>query len=62
MKIWGNAESFGPIPNAQVDVAVQTCAKLNTTVATFVATGYHSRAKGLDGKILPDGGYFCVRE
>jgi hypothetical protein len=62
MKIWGNAGSFGPVPAEQADLAAQTCATLNTKEASFEATGYHSRAKGLDGKALPDGGFFCVRE
>jgi hypothetical protein len=62
MKIWGSADSFGPVPPAQTDMGVQICAKLNTAEAKFVATGYHSRARGLDGKPLPDGGFLCVRE
>jgi hypothetical protein len=62
MKIWGNAERFGPTPSAQADLATPKCAKRNTAEASFVAAGYHSRAKGLDGKALPAGGFFCVRQ
>jgi hypothetical protein len=62
MKVWENAGSFGPVPTAQAALGADTCAKLNTTNANFVATGYHSRAQGLDGKTLPNGGFYCVRK
>jgi hypothetical protein len=59
---WSNAGSFGPVPAAKATMAAQNCASLNTMDAKFVATGYHSQAQDLNGKVLPNGGYYCVRQ
>jgi hypothetical protein len=36
------------------------CAMLNTASQTYRALGYHPYAKDMDGKPLPEGGFYCV--
>jgi hypothetical protein len=62
MKTWEHISSFGPVPASQAGLGAETCAKLNTMDLKFVANGYHSRAQGLDGRTLPGGGFYCVRQ
>jgi hypothetical protein len=62
MAVWDNVGSFGPVPAARAALGAQTCAKLDTMDAKFMATGYHSRAQRLDGKTLTEGGFYCVRK
>ena len=61
-KVWDNIGNFGPVPAAKAAMGADTCAKLNSTNANYMAAGYHARAQGLDGKTLPDGGFYCVRK
>lgn len=60
MMQWDNVGAFGPVPAARAALGAQVCAKLNTAGRSYVPMGYHARAQGLDGKTLPDGGFFCV--
>ena len=60
MTVWDNVGSFGPVPSARADLGAQTCSKLDTMGTKFMASGYHSRAQGLDGKTLAEGGFYCV--
>lgn len=61
-KVWDNIGSFGPVPAAKAAMGADTCAKLNSMSANYVATGYHARAVGLDGKTMPEGGFLCTRK
>ena len=62
VKTWDNAGSFGPVPVALVDKGAATCATLNTPGVKYVATGYHSKARDIDGKPFAEGGYYCTRQ
>jgi hypothetical protein len=62
LKVWDNVGNFGPVPAAQAKLGADTCASFNTADAQYMATGYHSRAQGLDGKTLPGGGFYCVHK
>lgn len=62
LKVWDNVGSFGPVPAALAALGAETCAKFNTADSQYVATGYHSKAQGLDGKTLQGGGFYCVHK
>lgn len=57
---WDNWSAFGPVPASRAALGAETCAQLNTMAQKFKAIGYHSRAQGLDGKPLPNGGFYCA--
>ena len=59
---WDNAGNFGPVPPALMDKGAATCATLNTQGVKYIASGYHSKARDVDGKTFAEGGYYCVRQ
>ena len=58
--VWENAQSFGPIPARLAEKAERTCTALNSEQRHWRATGYHAKARDVDGKQLPGGGFFCA--
>lgn len=60
--IWLNEGSFRKPRGAAKVNGDRACAKMNQPGVRFVATGYHPRAIGLDGKRIPPhaGGFLCT--
>jgi hypothetical protein len=54
--IWDRPSSFGPVPPALRAVGDLSCMRSNLQTR---AEGYHPAARGLDGRTLPGGGFFC---
>lgn len=57
---WDRPGAFGPLPPAMAAKGEAKCAMLNTASQTYRALGYHPYAKDMDGKPLPEGGFYCV--
>ncbi len=54
--MWDNPAAFGPVPVALQAKGNGICRE----VGFERATGYHPRARELDGTIIKGGGYFCI--
>lgn len=57
---WDKPGAFGPLPPAMAAKGAAKCAMLNTATQTYRALGYHPYAKDMDGKPIPEGGFYCV--
>lgn len=53
---WDRPKAFGRIPEKLKKKAVDTC---DGVAPSFVAYGFHPWARGLDGKGIEGGGFFC---
>lgn len=56
---WNHPRRFGPVPPTRMVFAQRICGELDTPSHRYVAIGYHSRALGVDGTPLPEGGVLC---
>lgn len=56
---WDNAGAFGPVPPQLAMAGALRCAALDTDRVKYRAIGYHSAARGPEGRTLPGGGYYC---
>lgn len=54
--VWNNPTAFGPVPKEFQAVGDQICQASGFTRAT----GYHPKAKDVNGNPIPIGGFFCV--
>lgn len=52
---WSDITLFGPVPADKKATGDEICSGENLAGAW----GYHPKAKGLDGKSFPAGGYLC---
>lgn len=55
---WDNLNAFGPVPEKLQQTGQNIC--IDGGFKRVI--GYHSKAKGLDGKILTAGGYLCSND
>ena len=53
---WDRPSAFGPVPENLQEKGDSICKKGKYERAV----GYHPRALDLEGKPIPDGGYFCT--
>lgn len=54
---WDRLDTFGPVPPALKQTGDQYCQANNFRRAT----GYHPQARGVDGNLIPGGGFLCAR-
>lgn len=55
--VWRHAERFGPVPKELQAKGDQYCMRVNYGRAI----GYHPKALGVQGAVIPGGGYYCVK-
>lgn len=53
--VWRHTERFGAVPKALQAKGDQSCKSVNYQRAI----GYHPKALGVDGKVIPGGGFYC---
>ena len=52
---WDNSQWFGPVPTNMAKEGRATC----QAVGGQRARGYHPKALGINGKLIPGGGFLC---
>lgn len=52
---WQHTERFGPVPKELQAKGNQFCMRANFERAI----GYHPKALGVQGKVIPGGGFYC---
>ena len=57
--VWDRGDAFGPVPLRLAAVAAMHCTALDTSNVKWQSEGFHARAKDLQGREFPGGGYFC---